>query len=144
MLLPPLPEAPFWASRKRLMRLISWERPQKGTHVNIFGGDFGILGAFSQEGKKQEERIHPKIHSNIQIRIWEFCGQTPHCKDVPLMNSFGNSLRSEGALCALGTVVQNEFSGRRVCANKGVMKGVATGMMDRELYISRAHTHTQT
>ena len=38
--------------------------------------------------KKQEEKIHPKIHGNFQIRIWEFWGQNPHCKD-PALTSFG-------------------------------------------------------
>ena len=34
--------------------------------------------------KKQEEKIHQKIHGNFQIRIWEFWGQNPHCKDPAL------------------------------------------------------------
>ena len=37
--------------------------------------------------KKQEEKIHPKIPRKIQIRIWEFRGQNPHCKDLSLTNS---------------------------------------------------------
>ena len=35
----------------------------------------GFLGPFPW--KKQEDKIHPKTHSKIQIRIWEFRGQNP-------------------------------------------------------------------
>ena len=38
--------------------------------------------------KKQEEKIHQKIHGNFQIRILEFRGQNPHCKDPALTFSF--------------------------------------------------------
>ena len=34
--------------------------------------------------KEQEGKIHPKVHGKIQSRIWEFCGQTPHCKNPAL------------------------------------------------------------
>ena len=49
-----------------------------------FAGDFFVdfLGPFPW--KKQEETIHPKIHSKIQIRIWELHSQNPHCKDLAL------------------------------------------------------------
>ena len=51
-----------------------------------FAGDFlldlSCLAFFL--GKKQKAKIHPKIHSKIQIRIWEFPGQNPHRKDLPL------------------------------------------------------------
>ena len=46
----------------------------------IFLVDF--LGRFL--AKEQDEKIHPKIHSKIQIGIWEFRGQNPHCKDLAL------------------------------------------------------------
>ena len=74
----------------------------------LCGGFFrGFFGPFSLE--KQEAKIHPKIHGKIQIRIWEFRGQNPHCKDLALnvrgldsadlperycaMISFGNAKR---------------------------------------------------
>ena len=41
--LAPTQNPPFWAHRKKLMCLISWERTQKkGTHINFFGGIFGV------------------------------------------------------------------------------------------------------
>ena len=44
------------------------------------GGFFvDFFGPFSLE--KTGGKIHPKIHGNFQIRIWEFRGQNPHCKD---------------------------------------------------------------
>ena len=50
-----------------------------------FGGDFWVefFGPFSLE-KIGGEKIHPKIHSKIQVGIWEFRGQNPHCKDLAL------------------------------------------------------------
>ena len=51
----------------------------------ILRGDFleDFFGLFPW--RKQEEKIHPpKIHGKIQIRIWEFRGQSPHCKDPAL------------------------------------------------------------
>ena len=41
---------------------------------------FLLLGF--DEKEKQGAEIHPKIHSKIQIRIWELRGQNPHCKDL--------------------------------------------------------------
>ena len=38
----PTQNTPFWAPRKKFMCLISWERTQKGTHRNFFGGIFGV------------------------------------------------------------------------------------------------------
>ena len=40
--LAPTQNPPFWALRKKFMCLISWERTQKGTHINFFGGIFGV------------------------------------------------------------------------------------------------------
>ena len=34
--------APFWAPRKKLTCLVSWERMQKGTHINFFGWILGV------------------------------------------------------------------------------------------------------
>ena len=61
----------------------------KGNFLNKVPGEFcgGFFGGFFQDfflGKKQEEKIHPKIHGNFEIRIWEFRGQNPHCKDPAL------------------------------------------------------------
>ena len=50
-----------------------------GIFWGIFGGHY--------PWKKQEQKIHPKIHGKIQIRIWEICGQNPHCKNLPLRES---------------------------------------------------------
>ena len=50
---------------------------QKSDPRRILLVDF--LGAFSLGNK-----IHPRIHSKIRIRIWELRGQNPHCKDLPL------------------------------------------------------------
>ena len=49
-----------------------------------FAVDFLVdfFGPFSLG--KQEEKIHTKIHGKIQIRIWEFRGQNPHCKALVL------------------------------------------------------------
>ena len=52
----------------------------------IFCGEFFwwiILGLFLWD--KQQEKIHRKIHSKIQIRIWELRGQNPHCNDLALI-----------------------------------------------------------
>ena len=45
----------------------------------------GVLVDFG--GPLALEKIHPnlKIHSNIQVRIWELHSQNPHCKDLPLI-----------------------------------------------------------
>ena len=56
---------------------------------NGFPGEFccGFFGGFFRAfflGKNRKEKIHPKIHGNSQIRIWEFRGQNPHCKDPAL------------------------------------------------------------
>ena len=40
--LAPTQNPQFWAPRKKFMCLISWERAQKGTHINFFGGIFGV------------------------------------------------------------------------------------------------------
>ena len=50
-----------------------------------FAADFlvDLFGPFSLE-KKQEEKSTQKIHGNFQIRIREFRGQNPHCKDPAL------------------------------------------------------------
>ena len=45
----------------------------------FFGGFFGAVLLEKTGGK-----IHPKIHGKIQIRIRDFRGQNPHCKDLPL------------------------------------------------------------
>ena len=50
----------------------------RGIFLWIFSGLF--------PRKEQEEKIQTKIHGKIQIRIWEFCGQNPHCKDLALKN----------------------------------------------------------
>ena len=42
-----------------------------------------FFGPFSLE-KIGGKNPHKKIHGKIQIRIWEFRGQNPHCKDLPL------------------------------------------------------------
>ena len=49
-----------------------------------FCGDFLVdfFGPFSLE--KTGGKIHPKIHGKIQIRLWEFRGQNPHCKNLAL------------------------------------------------------------
>ena len=59
---------------------------QQNSQVNEFCGDFFwwiFSGLFPW--RKQEEKIHPKIHSKIQIRIWEFCGQNPTLQ-VPVLS----------------------------------------------------------
>ena len=50
-----------------------------------FAGDFLVdfFGPFSLE--KEEEKIHQKIHRKIQIGIWEFRGQNPHCRNLALI-----------------------------------------------------------
>ena len=50
-----------------------------------FAGDFfgGFFRAFFL-GKKREEKFYLKIHGKIQIRIWEFRDQNPHCKNQAL------------------------------------------------------------
>ena len=60
-------------------------RNPRGIFPNEFPGEFclGFFGPFSLE--KQQDKIHPKIHGNFQIRIWEFRGQNPHCKDPALI-----------------------------------------------------------
>ena len=52
------------------------------TWVNFAGG-----GLVYFRWKKLEDKIHPKIHSKIQMRLWEFRGQNPHCKNLPLKDS---------------------------------------------------------
>ena len=48
--------------------------------MNFAGGAWWMFsGLFPW--KKQEAQIHGKI----QIRIWEFHGQNPHCKDLAVM-----------------------------------------------------------
>ena len=50
----------------------------------FFCGD--LFGGPPLLGKKRGEKIHPKIHGKIQIRIWEFRGQNLPCKNRPLKN----------------------------------------------------------
>ena len=63
-------------------------RNPRGIFLNKVSGEFcgGFFGGFFKPFslEKQEEKIHPKIHGNFQIRIWEFQGQNPHCKDPAL------------------------------------------------------------
>ena len=47
----------------------------------FFGGFFSGLSPWKKIGGK----IHQKIHGKIQIGIWEFRGQNPHCKDPALI-----------------------------------------------------------
>ena len=54
------------------------------SRVNFAGDFLWIFGPFPW--KKQEEKIHPKVHSKIQIEIWELRSQNPHCKDPALRN----------------------------------------------------------
>ena len=49
---------------------------------NYFSGAFSwgflfewILRGLSPLDQKQVDKSHPNLHSKIQIRIWEFCGQ---------------------------------------------------------------------
>ena len=67
-------------------------RNPRGIFPTEFPGEFcrGFFGGFFSglfPWKKQEEKIHPKIHGNFQIGIWEFRGQNPHCKDPALTKS---------------------------------------------------------
>ena len=58
----------------------------------------GFFGPFSLE--KTGGRNPPqKIPGNIQIRIWEFRGQNPHCKNLPLTNSNRNKINSDLSKC---------------------------------------------
>ena len=52
-----------------------------------FAGDFlaDLLGLFLEKNRARE--IHPKIHSKIQIRIWECRGENPHCRKSTLQGS---------------------------------------------------------
>ena len=59
-------------------------RDPSGEFGGIFNGVLGGGGLFSLEKRK----IHPKIHSDFQIRFWEFRGQNPQCKDLALRSSF--------------------------------------------------------
>ena len=45
-------------------------------------GEFLVdfLGSLSLEKAGGKKRNTPKIHGNLQIRIWEFQGQNPRCK----------------------------------------------------------------
>ena len=67
-------------TKKRLL-----QRSEGNFSGQILQGAFcrGLFGPFSLE-KKKERKIHPKSYSKIQIRIWEFRGQNPHCKDLAL------------------------------------------------------------
>ena len=56
---------------------------EKKSWVN-FAVDFWVDFSGLLPWEKQEEKIHPKIHGKMQIRIWEFRGQNPHCKDPAL------------------------------------------------------------
>ena len=67
-------------------------RNPRGIFLNEFLGEFcrgflcGFFGAFFI-GKKGGKKSTPKIHGKNQIRIWEFRGQNPHCKNRPLKYS---------------------------------------------------------
>ena len=41
--------------------------------------------------KTLEEKIHTQNHGNFQIRIWQFRGQDPHCKDLALTMVIGRA-----------------------------------------------------
>ena len=45
----PTRNPPFWAPRKKFMCLISWERTQRGTHINFFGGILGVKNGVPNE-----------------------------------------------------------------------------------------------
>ena len=73
-------------------------RNPRGIFPNKFLGEFcrGFFGGFFRAfflGK-----IHPKIHGNFQIKIWEFRGQNPHCKDPGLNASIFATLGGETLL----------------------------------------------
>ena len=50
--------------------------------LNKFPGEFcgGFFGGFWGVSLTKRGKIHPKIHSRLQIRIWELRSQNPHCK----------------------------------------------------------------
>ena len=52
----PHPKPPFWAPRKKLMCLISWERTPKKTHTNFSGG-FGGSKTGSQTGHFRSQKV---------------------------------------------------------------------------------------
>ena len=58
------------------------------SRVNFAGDflvDFFFFWPFSLE-KIGGKKIHQKIHGKIQIGIWEFRGQNPHCRNLALLN----------------------------------------------------------
>ena len=79
-----IPLCDFSLSQEKASAEIRGEFFRTNSRVN-FAVDFlvDLFGPFSLE--KKEEKIHPKIHGNFQIRIWEFRGQNPHCKDPALI-----------------------------------------------------------
>ena len=66
--------------KKRLLQKSDRNFPNK-FEGELCGGSWG--GFFLW--KKQEDRIPPTIHNEIQIKTWEFrVGQNPYCKDLGL------------------------------------------------------------
>ena len=64
-------------------------RNPTGIFPNKVPGEFcgGFFGGFFRAfflGKNRRNKTTPKIHGKIQIGIWEFRGQNPHCKDPAL------------------------------------------------------------
>ena len=58
---------------KSWKRALSFSAPNSGMHQTLVR-----KRSEPCPWEKQDEKIHPKIHSKIQIRIWELCGQNPH------------------------------------------------------------------
>ena len=81
----PAPSTFVLALREKASAEIRGEFFRTNSRVN-FAADFLVdfFGPFSLEGGGGG-KIHPKIHGNFQIRIWEFRGQNPHCKDPALI-----------------------------------------------------------
>ena len=88
----PLPslKPPRHAQRRTLnMSREGFCRNARGNYPTKILGEFcgrflgGFLGAFFLE-KKTGEIFPRKIHGKTQVRIWEFRGQNPHCRDLAL------------------------------------------------------------
>ena len=100
---------PSGSSRREIFSRKGFCRNPRGIFPTEFPGEFrrGFFGGFFRPvfpWKKQDEKIHAKIHGNFQIRIWEFRGQNPHCKDPALNLSCNGTLhRTSVGACAMTT-----------------------------------------
>ena len=73
-----------------------------------WGDIFAARHQSVSQGPLEGGKIHKKIPGSIQIGIWEFRGQNPHCKDPALIISNLIQKLESGSVTETVTVMNSE------------------------------------